>query len=1142
MQNQGTRRALRGGRAPALVSAVLLLLPALLLPFPISLLAQSSTTGAISGLVVDTSGLPLPDAELVIADLARGTRAVVRCSSSGTFLVPSLPPAQYDVEVKHSGFQPSRRNNVLVELGSTTRVDATLAPASISTAVTVISDPTTDLDDSAAATSTGISTSEIAHLPIDGRRWQSFALLTPEVNNASSSDDIGLLSFRGLPSTQNSSRIDGADDDQSYSASPHGSGTDAGPETEDEAAGQSPSNGSGRDFSSGSGGGRRPGAEFTFSQAAVREFRVVGQNYSAMYGHAAGGVITTVSKSGTSTLHGSVFTLFRESAWAATNPFSLATHYNAGVVTAALVKPDDKRAQFGVTIGGPLLPKALPDRLFYFYAFDAQRRNFPAISSPENPAFYSLSSTQRALLGTRGVSSGQTRAALGYLDSLTGTVPRRADQTVNFFKLDSRLNPRNQLAFQYNRARFISPAGIRSAPVVSRGTRSFGSQNISVDSVLIRWLFSRRSAFSNELRLHYNRDLHSEQSQLPLPQEPGIGPGGLSPEISIGPQGFSFGTPASIGKRAAPDEHRVGFAEVATLAVGRHLIQAGADLSYVRDLTDSMRNPIGTFHYDSGSTNGQAGGLVDWITDYTFNAHSIPNGACPSINAPIHNFCFRSFSQSFGEQITSFSTQEWSGFVQDRWRPAATLSLTAGLRYEYELLPLPQQPNAAIDAVFSARGATGIFPEDRNNLSPRVAAAWQPFGQNRGTIRVGYGLYFGRIPGATIRSALTETAVPGSTTRIRILPTTITGCPQVMNQGFGYPCTFVSNPSSGTAATTSIVVFDRRFRLPMVQQGSLSLEREIGHIALVSASYLLNLDRQLANSVDINIAPSTEKRIFQLQGGNGTLGVSNGETFTLPVYTQRVDSSFGPVTAVTSNSNATYNALVLEAQHKSRGGLQFRATWTWSKALDFGSNYGSIPRTNGQLDPFDVRYDKGLSSLNYPHKTVVSAIWAPETHFNSPLLHHLTAGWLLAPILSETSGRPYSYNIFGGTRLNGGHASINGSGGDVYLPTVGRNTLRLPGTFNLNLRLARDVRTFERVHIHAFAEAFNLSNHVSYSGISERAFLVGTAVNGLTPLTFQDAATVAEEGINARPFGTFVSSSSSVVRERQVQLGLRLDF
>jgi hypothetical protein len=420
--------------------------------------------------------------------------------------------------------------------------------------------------------------------------------------------------------------------------------------------------------------------------------------------------------------------------------------------------------------------------------------------------------------------------------------------------------------------------------------------------------------------------------------------------------------------------------------------------------------------------------------------------------------------------------------------------------------------------------------------------AWEPLGEGRGVVRVGYGLFYGRLPGATVRSALVNTALPTSATHVRITPTTITACPQVANQGFGYACAYLTTPPAAVGTTTSATVFDRGFRLPAVQQGSLTVERNVGAGVVGSATYLLNLDRQLADSVDINIAPASTTETFQLQGGTGAPGVRDGEMFTVPVYSQRVDASYGPVTDVVSDANASYNALVIEARRRSVGGLEFRASWTWSKAIDFGETNGATPRTNGRFDPFDLRYDKGLSALNYPHKLVASAVWEPKVASRQRWLRVAGSGWAVAPMFTERSGRPYSLNIYGGRRLTGGHQSINGSGGAVYLPTVGRNTLRLPDAANLDLRVSRTLRATEKVRVKGLVEVFNVSNRVNYSGIMQRAFLVGTALNGVTPLVFQDAATVAAEGLNVQPFGTFTSASTGQSGERKVQLGLRVEF
>jgi hypothetical protein len=112
----------------------------------------------------------------------------------------------------------------------------------------------------------------------------------------------------------------------------------------------------------------------------------------------------------------------------------------------------------------------------------------------------------------------------------------------------------------------------------------------------------------------------------------------------------------------------------------------------------------------------------------------------------------------------------------------------------------------------------------------------------------------------------------------------------------------------------------------------------------------------------------------------------------------------------------------------------------------------------------------------------------------------------------------------------------------VVLPTVGRNTLRLPASVKVDMRLSRSFRLGESLRLRGAVEVFNVANRVNYSGVTQRAFLVGTAVNGMTPLVFQDAAAVATEGLNVLPFGANTAAETSQATERRVQMGLRLEF
>ncbi|RXH58361.1 TonB-dependent receptor [Granulicella sibirica] len=1055
--------------------------------------AQSATDGAISGRI--------PGSVTIIArETETGLSMSTHCSRTGYFLLAHLPPGDYTIELTSPDGPPQRRTHIPVHLGLVTPL---------------------------------LQTTEHSR-PSAESQAEAPEAAVPDSN----SQDESLPTYAGLPATQNSLHLDGGDQTQGFSSTPQGSGTPVDPELSDE-SGQGLSDISATSRNASARSIRNAATPFTFAHAAIREFHLTGNTYSALYGHAAGGILTTTTRSGTVRFHGSAFGAVRDSAFAATNPYAEATTYNSGAITSAAVKPHDARQQFGATASGPIVPR----RIFFFGAYEGQRRGFPAISSPEDPSFYTLSATQRALLANRGVSTAKTNTALNYLDSLTGSTPRRSDGDVAFAKLDLRPAERLNGSLQYNRARWNQPAAALSTPVVSRARASIGNTGDKVDTALARILVRPTESLANDLRLQYGRELQTQTPQTPLPQEPAIAPNGLAPEVAISPQGLIFGTPANLGRAAYPDERRLQFADLVSFAHGRQHLQAGIDFAAVHTRVSALNNQEGTFQYDSGATHGRAGGLVDWITDYTFNVNAYPNGGCPSITAADHLFCFRTFTQSFGQQQVVFNTQQWAGFLQNDIRIIPRLTLHVGARYDYDRLPPAQNPNSALDALFP-QASTRLFPQDRNNIAPRLGLSLQAIGF---TFHAGYGLFYGRLPGATIRAALLNTDLPTSTTRIRITPSTTTACPQVQNQGFGYPCAYLASPAAALQDTTAATLFSNRFRLPMVQQASFTAERELPLGLTALATYRVNVDRQLPSTTDLNIAPSTTKTIYQLQGGPGVLGAMDGETFALPLYTARLTPTVGPVTAITSTANATYHALTVEARRASQT-FSFITSLTWSRAIDDNPTQGAIPRQNNQLDPFTNRYDKGLSTLNFPFRFVATATLRPRLTTPNRTLRLALNGWALTPIFLRRSGSPYTYTLFGGTYLPGGHESLNGSGGALYLPTVGRNTLQLPTATTLDLRLARAVRLCESLILTASAEAYNLANHVNIAGVTQRAYLVGdlnslgTPAAPITPLTYQDAPTIAAEGITSRPFGSYTDSGTSTSRSRQLQFTLRLEF
>ncbi len=1121
-----------------------------------TLQAQDATTAGLRGRLIDEGGVPVEGAELRLQPANDGKTGmltapvVVRTDRQGGFTLLGLEAGTYTVGMYLPG-SPWLVGTVRLSVAFGAPAEVTLRLASRPAGLELRLDEVR-LDEGSFATSSGegVEIAPAQEIPVRDRQWEEVEAersgaqdatlagggsaqdaaategedtATTRAERESKSAATG-LSVAGLPTIQNAQTLDGLSADQGFRGGPRGAAA----------------------------GGPRLGSGF--AQGAVRSLRGRGSTFSAQYG-GTGAALAVISRRAESRLRGSVFFQARESGWAAANPFATAVRYHEGVVSQEIVKPADGVLQFGGAVGVPLrMPGVSRDwRAGAFGAVEGQTRAQTLVSTPSTAQFFELTPTQTALLGTRGVSAGATRAALTYLGGLTGEAVTHTPRVLGFLRVNVAPRPGDQFSMSAQVQRQSAPVtggGQIAEGVFDRSLLDLARSEVQVEAYTGQWRHSFGQRAANNLRAQMAHDIEFETPQAPSANEPAIGPGGFVPQVSIQPEGFRYGTPASLGRVAYPDEHRVEVADSFEVRWGRHLVTVGGDWSRLHDRVLAATNLEGSFLYDSASTNGHAGGLVDWITDYTFNVHAYPNGGCPSIYAPVHDFCFRSYSQSFTGGATAFVTHEVSGFLEDSWRARPDLVVTFGARYDYLLLPLPQTPNAVLDAAMAAvngpaAGATASFPEDRNNVGPRISVAWAPRKRPHGhvvTAEIAYGVFYGRLPGATINAALSETALPSSTESIRITPTTETACPQVANQGFGYPCAFLSAPVGAVARTSSAVLFAGRFRLPAMQRGSFALERAFGRRVFLRGAYATAWTTQLPESVDMNIAPATGMANFLLQGGSGYAGLRAGETFAVPLYTARRTPLFGPVTALVSNANATYHSAEAEVRLQDWHGLAVRGSYTFARAIDYGPQSSPTPRQDGQFDPFADGYDKGLSSLQFAHHFAGDLVWQPRVTGGPPVLRALLSDWRFAAIGTAGSGAPYSYVIFGGTRLTGGHESVNGSGGATYLPTVGRNTLRLPPRGRFDLRVARDIPLGPRLRLGLQADAFNVLNTVNVSRVETRAFLPGAPVGGLTPLIFQDAASIAAEGLSTPAFGTALSSTSGLSRERQVELGARLSF
>ena len=426
----------------------------------LALNAQSTTQGSIAGSVMDSTGAVVPGATITIQNAGTGFRINLVADASGFFKAPLLEPGTYTVAITSSNFANYTADNVVVVVGQVTTVEPRLAVASASAEV-VVTEQTPVMNTESPDFSETLSQQAIQNVPINNRRWSALAMTTPGV--VADTSGFGLVSIRGISTVLNNVEIDGADDNNAYYSEERGRTREA----------------------------------YSTSGSAVREFAVNTGVYSAEYGRAAGGVITSVTKSGSNSIHGQAYFWDRESNWNAFNDYTQVAVFNSSTNTYPLthVKPEDLRKIYGFTAGGALIK----DKLFWIYTYDQHTHVFPAEAIANNAnSFYALpaATTNGTCNLTTGYLSGDTTTSaaldadactlaarqgltsyaagvalydtwIGNMNSDLGTVSRFGFQEINTPKLDWQVNQKEHVSVLFHRLRWDSPAVYRPRPLLT---------------------------------------------------------------------------------------------------------------------------------------------------------------------------------------------------------------------------------------------------------------------------------------------------------------------------------------------------------------------------------------------------------------------------------------------------------------------------------------------------------------------------------------------------------------------------------------------------------------------------------------------------------------------------------------------------
>ena len=693
----------------------------------------------------------------------------------------------------------------------------------------------------------------------------------------------------------------------------------------------------------------------------VQEFKIDNSTFSAEYGRSSGAIVNIATSSGTNEYHGEGFEFFRNSALDARNFFERTT------------KPAPfHRNQFGFNLGGPVnLPRfgeggsALgykgKNKTFFFFSYEGLRQRqgltLPIVNVPTDAQRAAV--TDPAILKLLPLIP---RSSNG-LTSGSATAPVNIDQwTIDInhnFSSKDRLH--GYYAFQRD---------LRGEPTLQgNNIPGFGDTRQSHRQI---FTLNETRIFSsnvvNEVRFGFNRihitfSPNAKLNPLDFNIKDGVTEAIGLPQISVGGGGVNFGGPAGFPQGRSDTNFVVS--DTLNYLRGNHSLKFGGE--WRRFYNNNTNKDTGTFTFASTATflAGNANGFTATLGDVS---NAITQGALGL-------------------------------FVQDNYKLRPNLTLELGLRYDWLMSPT-ERYDRFVDYVIQTNslvrvnsGIAPVYKTNGKNFQPRIGFSWDPFKNGKTSIRGAYAI-------------LTDQPVTNLVTGNSSNPpfATTVALPNTVPTTHLFDATDPGHAVPGTTVSPSSV--DPGFDTAYVQSWNLNVQREVMSGLAVSVGYFGSKGTHLRQSRNLN-------QTF--------LNAALVATRPFPALSATSPIAPGvPLLNITEREGtgiSNYNALWVTASKRLSKGLQFNASYTFSKSTDYGSQSSQGVTLQ---DSNNIRGDHGLSDYDARHRFVISGLY--ELPFSK---NQLVSGWQLSTIVQSQSGNPVTLLAGNAGAITGGAPAAN---------------------------------------------------------------------------------------------------------------------